>query len=117
MGNHLSHKGYLGTVEYNAEDQVLHGQIMAVNDLVTYEATDVTGLRAAFEEAVEDYLDTCAELGKEPDKVYQGVFNVRTSSQKHRALSIMAKKRDMKLNEIVNKAFDFLVANEDKILA
>jgi predicted HicB family RNase H-like nuclease len=32
--------------------------------VVSFHADSVAGLRAAFEEAVDDYLETCAKLGK-----------------------------------------------------
>lgn len=81
-------------MEYSSGDGVLHGKIIGINDLVTYEGGSV----------------------KEPDKFFKGVSNVRTSTEIHRELSIMAEKKKMKLNELVNKAFDFLVKNEDKVL-
>jgi len=116
MANHLKHKDYLGSVEFNSADGVLHGKIIGINDLVTYEGSSVDELKHAFIESVEDYLQTCEELDKEPNKFYRGVFNIRTSNEIHRGLAIIAKKKNMKLNEVVNRAFDFLVNNEDKVL-
>ena len=46
----LKYKGYLGSAEFSAEDEVLHGQIVAINDLVTYEGDSVKALKKAFEE-------------------------------------------------------------------
>ena len=116
MEDYLKHRGYLGSVDFSAEDGVLYGKIIGVNDLVTYEGTSVEELKTAFIDSVEDYLGFCKELGKEPDKFFKGVFNVRTSNETHRKLAIIAEKKKMKLNELVNKAFDFLVKNEDKVL-
>lgn len=116
MADNLDHKGYFGSVEYSSGDGLLHGKVIGINDLVTYEGRSVKELKEAFEESVEDYLDTCKELGKEPNRFYRGVFNIRTSSEIHRELSIMAERKKMKLNELVNKAFDYLVKNEDKVL-
>lgn len=116
MENYLKHKNYFGSVEFSSEDNVLYGKILGINDLVSYEAESVQELKTAFIEAVEDYLETCNALGKEPNKFYKGVFNVRTSNEKHRALAIIAEKKKIKLNELVNKAFDFLVKHEDEVL-
>jgi len=33
---------------------------------------------------VEDYLETCKALGREPQKVYKGVFNVRIEPELHK---------------------------------
>lgn len=64
----LEYKGYLGTVEFSAEDNCLFGKIIGITDLISYEAQEVSELKEAFEEAVNDYLDTCKELGKETIK-------------------------------------------------
>ncbi len=116
MENIIEHKGYFGTIEPSVEDGVLYGKIMGINDLVTYEADNIKDLEKEFRLSVEEYLDFCKELGKEPDKFYHGVFNVRTSSDKHMRLSLMAQKKNIKLNDLVNRAFDFLVNNEDQVL-
>ncbi len=114
MENYLKYKDYFGSVEFSAEDNTLFGKIIGINDLVSYEANSVDDLRTAFTEAVDDYLETCKELEKEPNKFFKGVFNVRTSNEKHRALSIMAEKKNMKLNELVNKAFDVILNTESR---
>lgn len=116
MADYLKHKDYIGSVEFSAEDSILHGKIIGINDLVTYEASSVENLKKEFIDAVDEYLEDCKELGKEPNKFFKGVFNVRTSNNTHRNLAIIAEKKKMKLNELVNKAFDFLVKNEDKVL-
>lgn len=115
MENYLKHKGYFGSVEFSAEDSILFGQIIGINDLVSYEGTSIDNLKEVFREAVEDYLETCKELEKEPNKFFKGVFNVRTTTERHRELAIIADKKKIKLNQLVNKAFDFLVNNEDKV--
>lgn len=116
MEDYLKYKNYLGSVEFSATDGVLHGKIIGINDLVTYEGDSVSDLQEAFIDSVDDYLQTCSELKKEPNKFFKGVFNVRTSSVRHRDLAVIAEKKKMKLNELVNKAFDFLVNNEDEVL-
>ena len=116
MTNYLKHKGYFGTVEFSAEDNCLYGKVIGINDLVNYEAKSVKELTDAFGEAVEDYLGTCKKLGKEPDKFFKGVFNVRAGSPRHRKLALIADKKKIKLNELVNIAFDYLIKNEDEVL-
>ena len=34
MKNHLEYKGYIGTVEFSTEDNLLFGKITGINDLV-----------------------------------------------------------------------------------
>ena len=77
MKNNLSYKGYYGSVEYSSEDNIFHGKIIGINDRITYEGNSVHTLQKDFITAVEDYLETCAELSKEQKKTYKGSFNVR----------------------------------------
>ena len=56
MSSMLEYKGYLGSIEYSDEDEVLHGRLEFIRDLVTYEGTDAKGLKQAFQDAVDDYL-------------------------------------------------------------
>ncbi|MNE95574.1 hypothetical protein D3C80_1936770 [compost metagenome] len=65
MKNFYEHKSYFGTVEYSNEDNVYYGQILKINDLVTFEGSSVSELEDSFKEAVNDYLDTCKELDKQ----------------------------------------------------
>ena len=83
--------------------------------MVTFEANSVKELQQAFIYSVDDYLETCKKLVKEPNKFFKGAFNVRTSRSVHRYLAVIAEKK-MKPYGIVNKAFDFSIENEDEVL-
>ena len=83
--NMLEYKGYLGTVEYSAEDHCLYGKLAFIRDLVNYEAVNVDQLESEFKTAVDDYLTDCKRLGRKPNVPFKGSFNVRTSPDLHRA--------------------------------
>ena len=80
MSDSMTYKGYIGTVHYSEEDEVFHGKIEAINDLIMFEGTSVKELKKAFHEAVDDYLETCKEMGRDPQKPFKGSFNVRIPS-------------------------------------
>lgn len=64
--NRLEYKDYIATVNFSAEDEVFYGKIEGINDLVTFEGSSVDELKQSFEDSVDDYLETCKELGKKP---------------------------------------------------
>lgn len=64
----LEYKGYQGSAEVDAETDVLVGKILFITDLVTYEAKTVQSLRKEFQAAVDDYLETCLQLGRDPQQ-------------------------------------------------
>ena len=68
MSNFLEYKGYQGSVEVSLEDNVLHGRVLCIDDLVTFEAQTPEGLRRAFKQQVDEYLIFCEEEGVAPDK-------------------------------------------------
>lgn len=102
--NILEYKGYQGTAELDLERKVCRGKLLFITDLVTYEAGAIANLQHEFEAAVDDYLDTCAELGKHPVKPASGLFNVRVPPEMHRDVVLKARREDMTLNEAVNRA-------------
>ena len=100
--NMLEYEGYLGSVEYSPDDHCLFGKLAYISDLVTYEASDVQTLEHEFREAVNDYLETCGELSKKPDKPFKGTFNIRVSPELHRAAVLVSGKKS--LNAFVSQA-------------
>jgi len=116
MKNYLEYKDYIGTVNYSAEDTTFYGKVQGINDLVVFEGSSVVELKKGFKEAVIDYLETCKEIGKEPNKMYKGLFNVRISSNVHKEISHIAIRKGMKLNDLVNKTLIYLVDNENEVL-
>lgn len=102
----MNYKGFYGSVETSLEDGVLFGKIECINDLVNYEAETLAALRAAFEESVDDYLETCAEIGKSPDKPMSGTFNVRVGAELHKQAYIAATNAGKTLNEFVKAALE-----------
>jgi predicted HicB family RNase H-like nuclease len=106
MSEHLEYKGYVGSFELDERDAILHGKLVGIRDLVTYEAPDAAGLMQAFREAVDDYVSDCAEDGREPDKPFKGRFNVRVDPGTHRALALIAGQRRSNLNAIASEALE-----------
>jgi predicted HicB family RNase H-like nuclease len=103
---YLEYKGYIGSAEVDAENDVLVGKLLYIRDTITYTARTPAKLRAAFQEAVDDYLATCEEEGDEPDVPFKGSFNVRVGPARHRAAAIAARLKDIGLNEFVCFALD-----------
>lgn len=58
----MNNKGYAARLEYSEEDSLFVGHIAGIRDVVGFHGSSVAELRAAFVEAVDDYLDTCAKL-------------------------------------------------------
>lgn len=104
MSKVLQYNGYYGSVDFSIDDGVLYGKILFINDLVTYEAETLPGLITAFHEEVDDYIDFCRQVGKEPEKSFKGTFNVRIDPDLHRRAAIKATLQGINLNQFVTNA-------------
>lgn len=104
MSNVITYKGYSARVEYDDEDGILFGQIAGIRDGVGFHANSVEELRVAFHEAVDDYLETCARIGKEPQKPYSGKVMFRVSPEVHRKAALAAELAGKSLNQWAEEA-------------
>lgn len=111
MKTELTYKGYSGSAEISIEDECLHGRILFIDDLITYEAESATELRQAFEQAVEDYIAFCDKMGKPANKPYSGSFNVRVGAERHKKLAHYASRNKISLNEAICRACDALTTS------
>jgi predicted HicB family RNase H-like nuclease len=112
MNDILEYKGYYGTVQFSSEDEVFYGKLFGIDDLVTFEGGSVRELKKAFHDAVDDYLETCAEVGKDPDKTYKGTFNVRISTDLHKAAAVYAAVNNISLNDFVKTAIHYALSHK-----
>ena len=88
--NTMTYKGYGARIEYDDDDGLFFGRIAGIRDGVGFHAEDVAGLREAFREAVDDYIETCAKIGKAPQKPYSGQIMVRVDPAVHAQAALAA---------------------------
>ncbi|MFA5043492.1 MAG: type II toxin-antitoxin system HicB family antitoxin [Kiritimatiellia bacterium] len=116
MNDCLEYKGYLGSVEVCLENRCFHGRIEFIEDLITFEAVAFDELEREFHLAVDDYLLTCKQVDKEPDKPFKGTFNVRVGSDIHRRAALSARKSGHSLNDFVKEAIERRVDEEKQVV-
>ena len=106
MTNAMRYKGYSARIEYDDDDGIFIGRIAGIRDGVGFHADTVEGLREAFHEAVEDYLETCAKIGKEPQKAFSGQVMFRIDPEVHRKAALAAELSGKSLNQWAEEALD-----------
>jgi predicted HicB family RNase H-like nuclease len=106
MKNTLSYKGFIGSVSYSDEDGVLFGKIEGINDLVTYESTEVSDLVKQFRISVDEYIESCKHYNKPLLKSFKGSFNVRVKPDVHQKAAMLATMQGISLNQLVQKAIE-----------
>lgn len=95
----MVYKGYNARIDYDDEDGIFVGRIAGIRDGVGFHADSVAELREAFHEAVEDYLETCAKIGKEPQKAFSGQMMFRVKPELHRRAAVAAELAGKSLNQ------------------
>lgn len=112
----MNHLGYQGSVMVSFEDGILHGAILNINDLVTYEAETIPELKIAFQESVEEYIEYCKSKGLAPNKPMSGSFNVRIGPDLHKKAVQFANSKGLALNEVVKSAIsNFLLCDGKEV--
>ena len=106
MKDIMQYKGYYGSVHFDDVDLILHGKIEFIRALVSYEADDAKGLRKAFEEAVNDYLEICRQQNITPETPFKGSLNVRLGPDLHRRVAIAADQRDLSINKFISEVLE-----------
>ena len=104
--NILEYKGYYTRLEIDTDTNTLRGKIEGITDFVNFESASIGSVIKDFHDAVDDYLDFCREVGKEPEQEYISVFNVRIPPELHKRIAIRAFQDGKSLNSTVERAIE-----------
>lgn len=104
MINVMSYKGYKARIDYDDADEILVGHIAGISDIVGFHADTVADLKKAFEDSVDDYLDTCRKAGKEPQKAFSGNLMLRISPELHADVALAAQLSGVSINQLAEAA-------------
>ena len=99
----MEYKGYFGKVEFDNEAGIFHGEVINLRDTITFQGESVSGLKTAFHDSVDDYLEFCKERNEKPEKPYSGNFIVRINPELHKSLAILAASKKISLNQFIIK--------------
>lgn len=86
----MNYKNYSARIEYSDEDACFIGHIAGIRDVVGFHGESVSELRAAFEEAVDDYLETCQKLNRAPQRTYSGKVTLKIDPIFHAQVAMLA---------------------------
>lgn len=101
----MQYKGYWAEIKYSDEDECFCGYIEGLKeDVISFEGVTVKELKKDFKDAIEDYLKTCKELGKEPEKQCKGSLNVRLGVELHNKAKMKSIERNISINELIKNA-------------
>ena len=102
MDNIMRYKGYWAEIKYSDEDECFCGYIEGLKeDIISFEGETV---KRDFKNAIEDYLKTCKELNKEPEKQCKGSLNIRLGVELHNKVKMKSIEKNISINELIKNA-------------
>ncbi len=108
----IEYKGYRAQVIFDEESEVLHGEVLGIRDVVTFQAQSVPELQKAFQDSVDDYLEFCRQRGEEPDRAFSGRFVARVAPALHRRMTELARRSGMSLNAWIEQYLQAAVSED-----
>lgn len=99
MTNTMRYRGYVASMTFDAEDKVIVGRVLDVEDVITFHGESVADFEANFHMVVDDYIAACESLGGVPEKPASGKLMLRVAPDVHAAALKAAARRGISLNK------------------
>lgn len=110
--NLLKYKDYSAVVEFDSERRIFHGEVIGLNDVITFQGKSVSELEKEMKNSIEDYLEFCLKKGKIAEKNFSGTLNLRMDKILHKKVNLLSEKKKKSINEIINEAIWEKIKNE-----
>jgi predicted HicB family RNase H-like nuclease len=68
MSNTMTYKGYTASMTFDAEDKIIVGRVLNIDDIISFHGESVAEFEATFHEAVDGYISACEQLGSTPER-------------------------------------------------
>lgn len=104
MTNSMSYKGYTASMVFDAEDRIIVGRVLDIDDIVSFHGESVSEFEAKFHAAVEGYLAASRDIGSPPEKPASGKVMLRIAPEVHAAALKAAARSGTSLNKWAESA-------------
>lgn len=100
MKNMMEYNGYHAMIEYDEDDELFVGTVIGISDSISFHGQNIQELKQHFKDNVDNYVDMCKQFGKQPEKEYNGILNIRISPEDHRKAVYVAASEGVSLNKL-----------------
>lgn len=104
MSNTMSYKGYVASMLFDAEDKIIVGRVLQIDDIISFHGESITEFETHFHAAIEAYIVACAQLGSRPEKPASGKLMLRIAPEVHAAALKAAARSGISLNKWAEQA-------------
>lgn len=101
--NIMYYRGYTAQVEYSAEDRLFTGHVVGLkHNMIDFEGESVSALTTDFHNAIEFYLQCCAEEGTDPERPAADLdLRLELPSDIHDRIARQAEASGQSLNQVI----------------
>ena len=99
MINSMTYKGYTTSMSFDAEDKIIVGRVLNVDDIIAFHGESVKEFESNFHAAIEDYVAASKKLGSAPEKPASGKVMLRIAPTVHAAALKAAARSGTSLNK------------------
>jgi len=85
MTNAMTYKGYTASMVFDAQDKIIVGRVLDIDDIIAFHGESVAEFEANFHAAVDGYLAAAQQLGSAPEKPASGKLMLRIAPEVHAA--------------------------------
>lgn len=104
MINSMFYKGYTASLVFDAEDKIIVGRVLDIDDIISFHGESVTEFESNFQAAIEGYLAASKELDTAPEKPASGNVMLRIAPEVHAAALKAAARSGISLNKWAERA-------------
>lgn len=104
MSNTMTYQGYTTSMTFDADDKIIVGRVLDVDDIISFHGESVAEFEAVFHAAVDGYVVACEQLGSAPGKPASGKMMLRIAPTVHAAALKAAARNGVSLNKWAEQA-------------
>ena len=110
----MKYKGYKATISYDEDDKIFVGEVFGISDSLNFHGRSIEEREEAFHDSIENYLEICKKIGKNPQKEFSGTFNVRTTPALHEKAAEYAASHNITINQTTSRVLDYFFNKQAK---
>lgn len=110
----MKYKDYKATISYDEDDKIFVGEVFGISDSLNFHGRSIDELEEAFHNSIDNYLEICEKIGKNPQREFSGTFNVRTTPALHEKAAEYAADNGITLNQTISRALDAFFSKKAK---
>ena len=96
----FNYRGYLGTVEFSEEDNILFGRVLGLKSTyLSYEGNSLDELEKDFHESIDFYLECCEDDGIKPVTTDIALVQSQIDSNSQQLLKRLTKNKNRYLSD------------------